>query len=183
MTAWQLAAMTTMISRRSIGEHMSTGTAAPANLTTSVINPLIQATFETFEMMLDCKSRRTRLSLKDDTTQLYPITAVIGMTGQAAGSICLSFSREAACTAVKRMLDMDVDEITPLVCDTVGEFANVIAGSAKDRLADLSLELGIPNIIRGQNVQIDFPSNAQPLVIQFESDIGPFLIICGFVNR
>lgn len=156
---------------------------ATASSATQIVNPIIECTFETFEMMMGVKCRKTGIGLKTAETNLFPISAVIALTGSIAGTLCLNFSRVAALEAVKRMVDVELDEITSLVCDTVGEFANVIAGSAKDRVADLDLQIGIPTIIRGESLQIDFPSECRPICVDFESDIGPFKIVFGFVER
>lgn len=156
---------------------------ATASSATLIVNPIIESTFETFDLMMGVKCRKTGLALKTEGTQFYPVSAIIGLTGCIAGTLCLNFSKAAALEAVKRMVDVELDEISSLVCDTVGEFANVIAGSAKDRVSDLDLQLGIPTIIRGESLQIDFPSECRPVCVEFESDIGPFKIVFGFVDR
>jgi len=159
---------------------MSTSAAA-ASLTAEIVNPVISATIDTFGMMLGCKATRKRLFLKTPETSYYPITAVIGLSGKASGSVCLSLSREAAFQTVKRILEIDVDEITGLVTDAVGEFANIIMGSAKGNLS--GLEMGLPNIVTGERIQIEFPSCSQPLCVEFDSEIGPFMICCGFISK
>ncbi len=159
------------------------GTTASATLTAQIVNPIIHATAETFEMMLDSKVKRTDLTIQSMNTPLYDVSALIGLSGDAGGSICLSFKDDTAFKVVKQVLDMDVDEIDGLVCDAVGEFANIIAGSAKDKIKELKLNLGIPNVIQGKDHHISFPSNSQPLCASFESDLGPFKIAFGFVKK
>ncbi|MAT16377.1 MAG: chemotaxis protein CheX [Planctomyces sp.] len=158
-------------------------TAASASLTSQIVNPVISATVDTFSMMLDSSITRTGLGLKRPDTSFYDITAIIGLSGKSAGSFCLSFPATTAYETVHRMLDMEVREITPLVCDTVGEFANVIAGSAKDKLASLELEMGLPNIVHGTGHNVEFPSNSQPMLATFDSEVGPFMLAFGFVER
>lgn len=154
-----------------------------ASLTTEIVNPVIQSTLETFDLMMDVRCWKKGLALLTPETPYYAVSAVISLTGRVAGSLCLSFDRTTAFGAVKAMLDMDIDEVNGLVCDTVGEFANVIAGNAKDKVTELDLEIGIPNIIRGENHRIEFPSSCQPFCADFDSDIGPFRIMFGFVAR
>ncbi len=157
--------------------------AASSALTAEIVNPVILAAVETFEIMMECRAARESMRLKDPSETFSPVTAVIGLSGTASGSICLSFARETALGAVKRLLDMDVTEMTGIVSDAVGELANVIVGCAKDKLKDMELDMGLPNVITGENVHIDFPSNSSPICIQFSSDIGPFMICCGFVSK
>lgn len=158
-------------------------TAVSASMTSQIVNPIISATVDTFSMMLDSTITRTGLGLKKPETSLYDITAIIGLSGKAAGSFCLSFPNATAFETVHRMVDVDVQEVTPLVCDTVGEFANVIAGSAKDKLTSLELEMGLPNIVHGPSHNVEFPSNSQPMLATFDSDVGPFMLAFGFVER
>lgn len=158
-------------------------TTTPTSLTVSIINHILAATFDTFDMMMDVKCRKTGLSLLSPETQFYSISAVISLTGKAGGTLCLSFDQATAFETVRRLVDIEVNEVDGLVCDTVGEFANMIAGSAKDKIAEMELKLGIPNIVRGENHRVEFPSVCQPMVLDFSSDIGPFRIIFGFVEK
>lgn len=153
------------------------------SLTTQIVNPLIASTIDAFALMMDVTCRKRGLSLKKRDTLLYPISAVIGLTGRIAGTLCLNVSREAAFNIVKRMVDVDVSEVNGLVCDSIGEFSNVIAGSAKDRVAELELEIGSPTLIKGDHHEIIFPSECQPISADFDSDVGPFRILFGFIER
>ncbi|MAG94297.1 MAG: chemotaxis protein CheX [Planctomycetaceae bacterium] len=163
-------------------------TAAPpsttslATVTAQIVNPLIEAALETFDVMLECQSTRKELTRKTRETKMYPVTAVIGLSGQVTGSICVSLSLEATFSAVKRMIDVDVDELPGLAADAVAELANIIAGTAKNKLSSYTLELGLPSVITGDDHDIAFPSNSNPLCVAFESEIGPFLIAFGFVG-
>ncbi len=160
-----------------------TATASSASMTAAIVNPIIAATKDTFSMMFDSQVQRKQLALKTTDIHFHDLNAVIGLSGDASGSICISVANQTAFEAVRRILDMEVDTIDRIVTDTVGEIANVIAGSAKDRIQELHLELGIPNVIRGQNVQIDFPLAAQPMYMTFETDLGDLMIVFGFVSH
>jgi len=109
------------------------------------------------------------------------ITSVICLSGTTNGSICLSFPKQTAFEAVNRMLEMMPTEIDELVCDAVGEFSNVVGGSAKDKMKDPSMNLGLPNVIYGENHHIEFPSSAKPMYVKYDSDIGPFMVLFGFI--
>lgn len=156
---------------------------ASATLMAGIVNPIIEAAIETLDKMIDCPASRRDLCLKTAETTLFQVTAIIALNGKATGSICLSFSEQAAFGAVHRMLGMNMTEVDSLVCDAIAEFANVIAGCAKDKLGSLELSLGIPNVVRGQNMQIDFPPDSNPMCVTFDSDIGPFMLVFGFVSK
>ena len=121
--------------------------------------------------------------LKENMSPRYELSAVIGVSGRMAGTIVLSLSRSAAIEVLKRLVGEETEEITTEVCDAVGELTNMIAGSAKAKLAALELSISIPNIVSGQDHQIHYPSDVQPLCIVFESEIGPFAVEVGFSFR
>ena len=156
---------------------------ATAMLTTQIVNPILESTFEAFELMMDVQCKKKGMSLVTESTEFNPVSSVIGLTGRVVGSICLSYPKKTAFACVKRMVDVDVDEVNNLVCDCVSEFSNVIAGSAKDKVVDLELEIGIPTVVRGDSHRIDFPRSCQPVCVDFGSEIGPFKVIFGFEER
>lgn len=148
--------------------------------TAEYVNPVISATKSVFEMMLGCTANRTTLRLKAVNESNYEVSAVIGVSGRAAGTIVVSLSKQAACAVLKRMLGQEATEVNRDVCDAVGELTNMIAGSAKAQLAKYELSISLPNVVSGSEYQVFFPSNVQPFVIGFESEIGPFTIEVGF---
>lgn len=151
-----------------------------AQLTASIINPLIRSVIETFQTMAGFTVSRKDLLRLTSKHPYHPITAVIQLSGKIRGSICLSLPRRTAFALVYRMVDVQETEVTDLVCDTVAEFANVIAGSAKDSLSELGLELGLPNVVRGSDCQIWYPATATPMCANFNSEIGPMMVSFGF---
>lgn len=159
----------------------SAGTVA-ATQTADYINPMLSATRTVFETMLDCVPRRVGMSLKDDIYPKYELSAVIGITGKAAGTIVLSLSHEAAVQVLNRMLGIETNEINSEVCDAVGELTNMIAGSAKAQMEHLQLSISVPSIIRGRDHRICYPSNISPICIPFESEIGSFSIEFAFTS-
>lgn len=151
---------------------------ATATATTQVLNPLIQAARDTFGLMLDSQVIKGDVSLHTIKDEFFPLTAVIGLAGAVRGSVCLSFSRELAANAVRQMAGIEGEVDSDLLRDTVGEFTNVIAGSAKDMISD-EVSLGLPNVICGDNVKITFPDQACAMRARFDTDLGPFFLVFG----
>lgn len=162
---------------------MSTATASNSTLTAEFVNPILLAVKSVFETMLGCSPKRTKLSLKENMHPRYELSAVIGVTGRAAGTIVLSLSKAAAVNVLERMVGTKTEEINTEVCDAVGELTNMVAGSAKAQLAQLELSISIPNIVSGKEHHVHYPSNVTPLCIIFDSEIGPFAIEVGFSFR
>ena len=161
---------------------MSTAAPTKSELTADYINPVISATRTVFETMLDCTPVRTELVLKEKMTPKFEVSAVIGVTGKAAGTIVLSLARCTALEVLNRMIGIEAEEINTEVCDAVGELTNMIAGTAKAKLEQLELSISIPNIISGKDHNIHYPSNVTPICIVFDSEIGPFAVEVGFTS-
>lgn len=156
--------------------------ARSSTLTAEYVNPVITATRSVFEMMLNCVPVRTGLRLRSADDQRHEMSAVIGITGKAAGTIVLNLSQHAACEVLERMVGIQATAINREVCDAVGELTNMIAGSAKAQLAKYELSMSLPNVISGSDHVIHFPSDVQPMIISFESEIGPLTIEVGFTG-
>lgn len=152
-------------------------------MTAEYVNPIISATRNVFEMMLGCTPKRSGLQLKGEATPSHDVSAVIGVTGPTSrGTIVLSFSTEVAVQALERIIGTKATEVTPEVCDAVGELTNMIAGAAKAQLAHLDLSISIPNMVIGRDHRVVYSSEVQPICILFESEIGEFLIEVGFAR-
>jgi chemotaxis protein CheX len=161
---------------------MSTAAPSASEMTAQCINPVIGSSITVFETMLGITPTRTGLMLKENQTPKHEVSAVIGVTGKIAGTIVLSMSREAAFGVLDRLVGIEADEINADVCDAMGELTNMIAGSAKAQLEKHELSISIPNIISGVTHNVHYPSNVQPICIEFSSEIGPFCIEVGFTG-
>jgi len=135
--------------------------------------------------MLGCTPTRTGLKFRETEMPGYELSAVIGISGKIAGTIVLSLPLETAGHVLDRMLGTDspsATEMTSEICDSVGELANMIAGSAKAQMEKLELSISIPNVVSGKAHEIRFPSNVRPICLNYMSEIGPFAIEAGFSN-
>lgn len=151
-----------------------------ASFTIAVVNPLITAVVETFSNMAGYRVVRKDLQQVREHHPYHQVTALIQLSGRARGSICLSVSQRTAIALVYKMTEIHETEVTSLVCDTVAEFANVIGGMAKDRLTELGLQLGLPNVVHGSKLEIWYPEDSTPMCVNFSSEIGPLMVTFGF---
>lgn len=157
-------------------------TAPQAVMTAEYVNPLITATRSVFEMMLGCVPTRTGLRLKEPGEHSHDVSAVIGISGRVQGTIIVSLTRESACAVLERMIGDIEKEVTPAVCDAIGELTNMIAGAAKAQLAKYELSISLPNVIAGHKYVMHSPSDVQPMILSFNSEIGPFWIEVAFTG-
>lgn len=158
---------------------MAQGTLS-ASRTAEIVNPVIAGTLETFESMVGLTLKKVNMELLQGRYPFHEVTAVIQLSGNPRGSICLSVERRAAFALVKKMVDENVTEITPLVVDTVAEFTNVVAGCAKANLSHLDLEMGLPNVVLGTDCRIAFPSPSVPMAVHFASPLGRIMVAFAF---
>lgn len=87
--------------------------------------------------------------------------------------VVVSIGRSTAICATEIMLGSRPEELNADVVDAVGELTNMIAGAAKSQLEEYRLSIGLPTVICGKSHSIKFPSGSSPLVIPFDSGIGP----------
>ena len=153
---------------------------AEAQLTTHIINPVLQATRETFEMMLGGAIVKRELGLYTADSSGDELSALIGLTGQVTGAICLNFPAATARQVVSRLVDSPGENFDALLSDSVGELANMVGGGTKDKLRQYRLQLGLPVLSRQRYSEMAFPACVQPLEVKFDSEFGPFSIAFGF---
>jgi len=145
------------------------------------INPFLKALNSTFSTMLQCETRRGEMALTEVGEQKFPISGVIGLSGQAVGTVVINLSEEVALKGASAMLMMEMTELNADVLDAVGEIANMIAGQAKAELEQYDLSVSLPNVITGEGHEVCFPSSTQPLAVAFDTDFGPLQLVVGLV--
>jgi chemotaxis protein CheX len=107
------------------------------------------------------------------------ISARVRITSVAEGMFVLGFPQRTAAAIAERVLANVREEINgTLVCDCVGEIANVIAGQAKTLLAGTrhQMTFSLPQVTVG-NAPSSQPEHGRNCVlIKFCSDLGEFTI-------
>lgn len=143
------------------------------------INPFVSATHNVFQTMLSTKLTRGELSLKKSHTPSHEVCGLIGLAGKCHGMVVVGLGRETALQLAGVLLGTKVEELNSDVVDAVGELTNMIAGAAKTQLAEYQLSIGLPTVICGKTNTINFPSGSPPLMIPFDSDMGPVSVEVG----
>jgi chemotaxis protein CheX len=136
------------------------------------INPFIAATVNVFDTMVGTELHRGVPSLKDGYQPSHEVSAVIGLSGKAKGTVVLSLDREVAIQVAGALLQELPPELNADVADAMGEMANMIAGQAKAQLEHLSMSLSLPTVVTGKGHCIEFPRNAMRICIPFSCAWG-----------
>lgn len=143
------------------------------------INPFITATVSVFSKMLNCDITRCTPAAREGFQPPHEVSGVMGLQGNACGTVVVSLSREAALAATETMMGVKAVTIDADVIDVVGEITNMVAGAAKAQLVELSMTIGLPTVITGKSHVINFPRGVVVVGIPFESPWGPLCVDVG----
>lgn len=140
----------------------------------SYVNPFISATINMFKTMLSVVLSPGAPLLKKEPFPSFDISGVIGLSGEAQGSIALSFPKTVALKIVSALIGSEIKIVGPDLTDGIGELVNIIAGNAKQDLVSYHLSISLPNVIIGKDHTIAAPSGAPTIVVPFSCVFGSF---------
>jgi len=106
---------------------------------------------------------------------LGDVSAVVRLTSATNSYLVLGFPKRTAATLAERVLDHVLKAIDDdLICDCMGEIANVVAGQAKTLLAGTPYQFSfsLPRVVIGTASEL-VPSPGQDyLAVVFDTDLG-----------
>ena len=143
-----------------------------------IAKAFIAATNNILATMANITPKAGKPFVKNDPTSFGEFSAIIGVTGQHKGSICVTFTREGAMNVVRAMLGDDIMDIEQDAVDTVGEIANMVSGQARATIAEKGVVLqgSTPTIITGENHRITHMSKSPVMCIPFTMTEGAFTV-------
>ena len=142
------------------------------------INPFIESTIHVLKTMASTSVNGGTPYLKQDLVAKGDVTGIIGIIGDAKGSISVSFEEASILPIVSNMFGEELTELNEEIVDAVGEIANMISGQARQKLELLgrNLRAAIPTVIIGKNHTISHITNDKIIAIPFSTDEGKFTI-------
>jgi chemotaxis protein CheX len=143
------------------------------------INPFINSTINTIEMMMGLTPEPKPPYTKENLTTQGDISGIIGFAEKnITGSVVLSFPDDTALKLYQALTGEEVFRITRDVEDSIGELTNIVAGGAKTVLASdgLTFNISIPSVIVGKNHTINSKVDAPILVVPFQLDKYRFVM-------
>lgn len=146
------------------------------------INPFLLAAVKVLETMTFTEAKPRKPYLKQDKEPKGDVTGIIDISGQAEGSLAITFSHDCICHLVANMFGEQVDTINQDVKDAVGELTNMISGDARRQLAEsgLPLQAGIPQVFSGPGHKVEHSGPA--IAVPFETPGGEFTIEVCIAN-
>ena len=146
------------------------------------INPFIESVHDLFTNMLGCRVERLNPKVVSDGSVSHEIVGLIGLSGPTRGNVALLLPEATAKAMVGRLLGEEIHEIDDDVIDAVAELVNIIAGGAKARLSEGEppIKLSLPNVIRGRDCTVHYPTKAVWLELPFTSELGEMILRLSF---
>ena len=142
------------------------------------INPFLDGVVEVLTKMARLNPVAGKPFAKSNDAAYGDVSGIIGMTGDAIGSLALTFSEECIIGIVSNMLGESYTEINKDVMDTVGELTNMISGASRKLMEKDNLKVfaAIPSVIFGKDHSVRHVIHGTSIVIPFHTESGDFVI-------
>jgi chemotaxis protein CheX len=143
------------------------------------LTPFISSTKDVFSTMASMDVDFKQVYFQNEHRLLGDISGVIGLSGEAEGTVVVTFYWDLAQQVISSIMGVTPDEIGPeLLNDGVGEIINMISGSAKRYLMDTPFyfQLSLPTVIHGWQHEIGHPESSTVAVLLFDVDDKSFAV-------
>ena len=143
-----------------------------------LINPFLHGAKEVLSTMAYVETDIGKPYVKQDDRATGDVSGVIGLTGDAIGSLAISFSEACICGIAGSMLGESFSQANKEVFDAVGEIANMISGVSRTHLEKEALTVwaGIPAVVYGKDHRVKHILNSPSIVIPFTTKYGSFFV-------
>ncbi|MDY6852597.1 MAG: chemotaxis protein CheX [Thermodesulfobacteriota bacterium] len=138
------------------------------------INPFLKATANVIKTMALVDLSSEPPFLKKDHTALGDVSGIIGLTGDAKGSLSVTLNFSLTKIVMENMLGDVIEDVTAEAQDAVGELTNMISGDARRMLQQegINLTAAIPSIVAGKDHTITHFVTGPTIVIPFKCEGG-----------
>lgn len=130
-------------------------------------------------MMADLELQRTNLTLKRASDMNADLSGIIGLAGEASGSVVLNFPLGTVSGVVSKFIGVPVaDPRDHEALDAIGELTNIVAGGAKAKLLaqGLRVNIGLPTIILGHKHSVSRPRGVPTVCVHWTCTEGDFIL-------
>lgn len=142
------------------------------------INPFLNGTLEVLKKMAFIDAVPGKPAVKQDEAAFGDVSGIIGITGDALGSLALSFSEACICRIVANMLGEEFREVNREIIDATGELTNMISGASRTQMEKMGMNVyaAIPTVVHGRHHTISHILKSPSIVIPFSTPTGPFFV-------
>ncbi|MEG2140695.1 MAG: chemotaxis protein CheX [Bilophila sp.] len=147
-----------------------------------IAKPFVQATIHVLSCMAGLTPTPGAPYVKKNSVAQGDVSAIVGVTGDKAGSISVTFSKACAIALVRGMLGDDIQDILQDTKDAVGEITNMISGQARGGLAEMGMSFqgSTPSVIMGDNHTLSHITKGPVIAIPFQTEHGEFTLEFSF---
>lgn len=146
------------------------------------INPFLDAVVGVLGMMASVEAAPGKPFVNRKRTTVGDITGSIGITGHARGVMSLTLDEPVILKIVNNMLAENYTELNPDIADAVGELTNMIAGQARQELANMGMNLkaSTPTVVMGKGHTVQHITSSPILAIPFTTPEGALVVEVSF---
>jgi len=144
----------------------------------NLLKPFVDAATTVLETMAFTPVQAGQPYVKKDSLAKGDVSGIVGLTGEASGTISVSFTEGSILPIVSNMLGETIEEMNDEIRDAVGEIANMISGQSRKILEEDGrlVDAAIPTVIMGKNHSIGHMTRQSVTAIPFVTDHGEFTI-------
>ena len=148
------------------------------NMKAELINPFLEATVHVLKTMTSTNPVPGKPYVKKGAAATGDVSGVVGIAGNAEGSLCLSFTKECIMEIIGGMFGEEQKEINDEVKDAVGELTNMISGDSRRRLEQIGYHFigAVPSVISGRGHEVRHITPGPVLCIPFSTQAGNFTV-------
>jgi chemotaxis protein CheX len=146
------------------------------------LTPFIENTATVIRKMASGNAEFKEVYFSNSFRIFGDISGIIGLSGDAEGTVIVTFYWNAAWKIISQMMNVKAEEINAeYIHDGVGELINMIGGSTKKCFVGTPyhFELSLPTVVVGSGHQIGHPEGAGIAVLIFDMEDSSFgLQVC-----
>lgn len=156
---------------------MSVAAASSGRADLQIVRPFIQATIETLKVQCSLDITHKDPYLRGEGVDLpKDYAAVFSVFSRGANvAVCMGFQKAVYEGIMSKMLS-NFDNAKHSLDDGLKELVNMIFSKVRGfaNTDGKVLNRGVPTIICGENIKVSYLTTASPIIVPFETTVGPF---------
>jgi chemotaxis protein CheX len=143
------------------------------------LTPFIENTARVIEKMASGKTEFKEVYFSNAFRIFGDISGIIGLSGNAEGTIVVTFYWNLAWRIISKMMMVEPEAINAeFIHDGVGELINMIGGSSKKDFVGTPyhFDLSLPTVVVGSGHQIGHPEGASIAILIFDMEDSSFAL-------
>lgn len=121
---------------------------------------------------------RTSEEATQETLKCDGVVGVIGLVGDVEWGLVVGIPRDTAPKLAEGFTGFEIPFDSDDMGDAIGELTNLLAGDVKVNLdrVGVASDISLPQVFRGEGIEVLRPPRVPSMVLSFESSCGPFWV-------